>query len=77
MKVKDATEVSCARFNTLVIQSPTSGVPYAELLDTQPWNAKEGVEDEILTDIKHGTHTERKTACLSFCLSSPNLKVGD
>ena len=63
MKLKDATEVSCARFNTLVIQSPTSGVPYAELLDTQPWNAKEGVEDEIPPDTKHGTGTERKTAC--------------
>ena len=63
MKVKDATEVSCARFNISVIQLPTTGVQYAELLDTQPWNVREGVEAAIPPDIKHGTGTEHKTAC--------------
>ena len=63
MRLKDATEVSYAQFNILVIQLPTIGVPYAELLDTQPWSAQEGVEATIPPDIKHGTGTEHKTAC--------------
>ena len=62
MRVKDATEVSCARFNILVIQSPITGVQYAELLDTQPWNAQEGVEATIPPDTRHGAGIGHKTA---------------
>ena len=62
MRLKDAIEESYAHSNTSDTQLLTSGVPYAEALDTQPWNVQE--EGEVMTphDIKHGTGTEHRTA---------------
>ena len=62
MRPKDAIEESYAHSNISDTQLLTSGVPYAEALDTQPWNVQE--EGEVMTphDIKHGTGTEHRIA---------------
>ena len=62
MRLKDAIEESYAHFNTSDTQLPTSGVPYAEALDTQPWNVPDEGEEMIPLDIKHGTGTEHRIA---------------
>ena len=61
MRLKDAIEESYAHSNTSATQLLTTGVPYVEALDTQPWSAQEEVEAMIPPDIKHGTGTEHRT----------------